>query len=105
MEEIIYLKAGKILELIQVFEKEFKILVEKYNISKSNDKRSLSNMNSFLIRNKIINEEEYLVIKKVIEERNYIIHRLFIESEEDYLNRFNSIKEVVIKSLEIFKSK
>ena len=49
MEEIIYLKAGKILELIQVFEKEFKILVEKYNISKSNDKRSLSNMNSFLI--------------------------------------------------------
>ena len=46
---------GKILSKIQHWENEFKLLTQKYSIEKSDDKRSLSNMNSFLLRNNIIN--------------------------------------------------
>ena len=62
--ENIYIESGKVLELIQLFEKEFKELTIKYNIKESDDKRSLSNMASFLFRNNIINEEEYSCISK-----------------------------------------
>ncbi len=100
----LYIEVGKIIELIQKFENEFKLLTIKYNIEKSDDKRSLSNMSSFLLRNSIVNEKEYLIIKKVIEERNYIIHKLFIsENIQDY--RLNDIKETINNALNIFKSK
>jgi len=105
-KENLYKEVGIILEMIQLWENEFKLLTQYFNIEKSDDKRSLSNMNNFLFRNKIINEEEFLVIKKVIEERNYIIHRLFLE--EDITNIFEYITQInttITQSLIIFKSK
>ena len=101
----IYLESGKVLELIQLFEKEFKIIVEKYNIKESDDKRSLSNMASFLLRNKVVNDEEYLSIKKVIEVRNYVIHRLFIEDNFNRLEKIKVMKDTINVALDIFKKK
>ena len=101
----IYLESGKVLELIQLFEKEFKIIVEKYHIKESDDKRSLSNMASFLLRNKVVNEEEYLSIKKVIEVRNYVIHCLFIDENEDKINKIRVMKDTINVVLDIFKMK
>ena len=101
----IYLESGKVLELIQLFEKEFKIIVEKYNIKESDDKRSLSNMASFLLRNKAVNDEEYLCIKKVIEVRNYVIHRLFIEDNFNKLEKIKMMKDTINVALDIFKMK
>ena len=101
----VYLESGKVLELIQLFEKEFKIIVEKYNIKESDDKRSLSNMASFLLRNKVVNEEEYLSIKKVIEVRNYVIHRLFTEDNFNKLEKIKMMKDTINVALDIFKLK
>ena len=101
----IYLESGKVLDLIQLFEKEFKIIVEKYNIKESDDKRSLSNMASFLLRNKVVNDEEYLSIKKVIEVRNYVIHRLFIEDNFNRLEKIKVMKDTINVALDIFKKK
>ena len=101
----VYLESGKVLELIQLFEKEFKIIVEKYNIKESDDKRSLSNMASFLLRNKVVNEDEYLSIKKVIEVRNYVIHRLFIEENFNKLEKIKVMQDTINVALEIFKMK
>ena len=103
--ENIYIESGKVLELIQLFEKEFKELTIKYNIKESDDKRSLSNMASFLFRNNIINEEEYSCIKKVIEIRNIIIHRLFIDDEYNKINKLKEMKESINITLDIFKLK
>ena len=101
----IYLESGKVLELIQIFEKEFKVVTEKYNIKESDDKRSLSNMASFLLRNKVVNEYEYTCIKKVIEVRNYVIHRLFIDDSEDKINKIRVMKDTINVVLDIFKMK
>ena len=101
----IYIESGKVLELIQLFEKEFKEVTLKYNIKESDDKRSLSNMSSFLFRNNIINEEEYSCIKKVIEIRNIIIHRLFIDDEYNKINKLKEMKESINITLDIFKLK
>ena len=103
----LYLLSGKVLHLIQTWENEFKLFTIKHNIEKSDDKRSLSNMNSFLLREKVINEKQYLMIKEIIEIRNFIIHRLFISLEtlsqeelNDYLN--NAIIKIN-ESLLLFK--
>ena len=101
----IYIESGKVLELIQLFEKEFKELTLRYNIKECDDKRSLSNMASFLFRNNIINEEEYSCIKKVIEIRNIIIHRLFIDDEYNKINKLKEMKESINITLDIFKLK
>lgn len=101
----IYIEVGKVLELIQLFEKEFKDVTIKYNIEESNDKRSLSNMSSFLLRNNIINEYEYSCIKKVIEIRNIVIHRLFIDGEYNKLDKLKEMKENIEITLDIFKAK
>lgn len=93
MNENIYLEIGKILCKIQHWENKFKLLTQKYNIEKSDDKRSLSNMNSFLLRNKAINNEEYSLIKTIIEMRNMVIHRMFV----DYNNDFIKIEMLAIK--------
>ena len=99
-----YLEVGKTMEIMQKWEEKLKLVTIKCNIQESDDKRSLSNMSSFLLRNSIVNEKEYLIIKKVIEERNYIIHKLFIsENIQDY--RLNDIKETINNALNIFKSK
>ena len=102
MNENIYLEIGKILCKIQHWENEFKLLTQKYNIEKSDDKRSLSNMNSFLLRNNIINEKEYNCIKKVIEYRNFIIHKFFLENDN---NKIDEINLEIDKSLNIFNQK
>lgn len=104
MEDNVYLEVGKVLELIQLFEKEFKIITEKYNIKESDDKRSLSNMASFLLRNKIINDYEYSCIKRVIEIRNIVIHRLFIE-DNNRLDKLKEMKESIEITLNIFRTK
>ena len=101
----IYIESGKVLELIQLFEKEFKEVTLKYNIKESDDKRSLSNMSSFLLRENVINEEEYPCIKKVIEIRNIIIHRLFIDDEYNKLDKLKEMKESINITLDIFRSK
>lgn len=105
----LYLEAGKILELIQLWEEKFKLLTIKFNISESNDKRSLSNMNSFLLRNNIINNDEYLCIKKIIELRNFIIHRLFLEINTLNLlivkEQLDLINTSINESLLIFQKK
>ena len=101
----IYIESGKVLELIQLFEKEFKEVTLKYNIKESDDKRSLSNMSSFLLRENVINEEEYPCIKKVIEIRNIIIHRLFIDEEYNKLDKLKEMKESINITLDIFRSK
>ena len=67
MDLNVYAKVGIVLELVQKWEQQFKNVTVKYNIEKSDDKRSLSNMNSFLLRNKAINNEEYSLIKTIIE--------------------------------------
>ena len=103
--ENIYIESGKVLELIQLFEKEFKELTIKYNIKESDDKRSLSNMASFLLRNNIINEEEYSCIKKVIEIRNIVIHRLFIDNEYNKIDKLKEMKKSIENALNIFKMK
>ena len=101
----IYIESGKVLELIQLFEKEFKEVTLKYNIKESDDKRSLSNMASFLLRENVINEEEYSCIKKVIEIRNIVIHRLFIDDEYNKINKLKEMKESINITLDIFKLK
>lgn len=105
--EKLYINVGKTLELIQLWETEFKVFTQKAHIEKSDDKRSLSNMNSFLLRNNIINEKEFLLIKKIIEIRNYIIHRLFltindldISETECYLE---NAKVAINESINMFK--
>ena len=67
MDLNVYAKVGIVLELVQKWEQQFKNVTVKYNIEKSDDKRSLSNMNSFLLRNKVINDEQYNLIKSIIE--------------------------------------
>lgn len=97
-----YAHAGMALELLQKWEKDFKEVTIVYNIEKSDDKRSLSNMNSFLFRNKIINEDEYKLIKGIIEKRNLVIHRMFV----DYLNNNQMLIALTIDlSKDIEKSK
>lgn len=105
MKNDLYIETGKILELIQFWEEELRKLTIKYNIQESDDKRSLSNMNSFLLKSNVITNDEYLCIKKVIEIRNIIIHRLFLELNNETLNKINSMKEVINTSLKIFKTK
>lgn len=86
-----YAMVGKTLELLQKWEVEFKKVTIFYNIEKSDDKRSLSNMNSFLLRNKVINDEQYNLIKSIIEMRNMIIHRMFV----DYANNYEAIEKLL----------
>ena len=93
MDLNVYAKVGIVLELVQKWEQQFKNVTVKYNIEKSDDKRSLSNMNSFLLRNKAINNEEYSLIKTIIEMRNMVIHRMFV----DYNNDFIKIEMLAIK--------
>lgn len=105
MKEELYIEVGKTLELIQKWENEFKLLTQYFNIEKSDDKRSLSNMNSFLLRNNHINESEYLCIKKVIEIRNYIIHKLFLEEISFAYENILNIQSTIKEALEIFETK
>ena len=85
----IYLEIGKLLEKIQNWENEFKLFTIKNNIKESDDKRSLSNMNSFLFRNGFIGKEDFELIKKIIEGRNVVIHRYFIDKvNEEFLDKF-----------------
>lgn len=101
----LYLEVGMTLELIQKWENEFKLLTEYFNIEKSDDKRSLSNMNNFLYKNNYINDKEYLLIKRIIQYRNYVIHKLFVvDIEIAYINIAN-IKDDINESLIMFKSK
>ena len=79
-------------------------LIKEY-IKESDDKRSLSNMASFLFRNNIINEEEYSCIKKVIEIRNIVIHRLFIDDEYNKIDKLKEMKKSIENALNIFKMK
>ena len=103
----LYLLSGKVLHLIQTWENEFKLLTIKHNIEKSDDKRSLSNMNSFLLREKVINEKQFLTIKEIIEIRNFIIHRLFISletlSQEELNDYLNNAVNKINESLLLFK--
>lgn len=91
-----YYEIGKLLESIQLWEEEFKKITKLAHIEKSDDKRSLSNMNSFLLRQKVINENEYQIIKEVIEIRNIIIHRLFLDDyqKELIINRANCALDI-----------
>lgn len=85
----LYCKVGIILELIQKWEYDFKLVTVKFGIEKSDDKRSLSNMNSFLFRNGFIGKEDFELIKKIIEGRNVVIHRYFIDKvNEEFLDKF-----------------
>ena len=103
----IYLNVGKIISLIQNWENQFKNFTIKNHIEKSDDKRSLSNMNSFLFREKIINEKQYLLIKRVIEIRNYIIHRLFLELNDENVEQINSYlidaEKIIAQTKEMLK--
>lgn len=105
MEEKVYILSGKVLKLIQFWEEEFKRLTIKNGIEKSDDKRSLSNMNSFLFRNKYIDESEYFSNKKIIEMRNVIIHRLFLDYNDfEYIYKYLlECKEVVETSINKLK--
>lgn len=105
MEEKVYILSGKVLKLIQFWEEEFKRLTIKNGIEKSDDKRSLSNMNSFLFRNEYIDENEYFSNKKIIEMRNVIIHRLFLDYNDfEYIYRYLlECKEVVETSINKLK--
>lgn len=92
VETNLYYKIGIILELIQKWEYDFKLVTIKYGIEKSDDKRSLSNMNAFLYKNGFINEEDYVLTKKIIEGRNVVIHRYFIDKvNEEFLDIFLDI--------------
>ena len=94
-------EAGIVLELIQKWEQSFKEFTITNNIQESDDKRSLSNMASFLLRNKVVNEYEYTCIKKVIEVRNYVIHRLFIDDSENKINKIRIMKDTINVVLDI----
>ena len=85
----LYNKIGMVLESIQIWEYTFKQVTIKFGIEKSDDKRSLSNMNSFLFRNNYISEEDFLLIKKIIEGRNVVIHRFYIDNvDETFLDEY-----------------
>ena len=105
IKDMLYLEIGKTLELIQLWENKFKELTIKSNIEKSEDKRSLSNMNNYLLKNKIINEYDHQIIKKVIESRNYIIHKFFIEIKEldESYKHIKNIKDNIEQCLKIFE--
>jgi transposase len=99
----IYLMMGKLLEKIQYWEAEFKKFTIKNNIEKSDDKRSLSNMNNFLHRNKHISDEQYNQIKEIIELRNIIIHQFFIKKHDfDILDFLFLAEKKIDISLYIF---
>ena len=101
VETNLYCKVGIILELIQKWEYDFKLVTVKFGIEKSDDKRSLSNMNSFLFRNGFIGKEDFELIKKIIEDRNVVIHRYFIDKvNEEFLDKF---LEVLNESKRRFK--
>lgn len=106
MEEKVYTLTGNVLKLIQYWEEELKKLTIRKGIEKSDDKRSLSNMNSFLFRNGYIDENIYLSNKKVIEIRNVVIHRLFLDySDFEYIYKYLlSCKDIVDESLIMIKS-
>ena len=101
----LYTEAGIVLELIQKWENEFKLLTEYFKIEKSDDKRSLSNMNNFLYRNHYVDNNEYLLIKRIIQFRNYVIHKLFMENIQTAKINILSITKDIKESLEMFKSK
>lgn len=104
MNEDIYIEIGKTLENIQNWENKFKLFTQKNNIEKSDDKRSLSNMNNFLLRNRYISNDENLLIKSIIEYRNFIIHKSFIDNktEDEIIYKINEINSLINKSINIF---
>ena len=82
---------------------DIKNITIKCNIQESDDKRSLSNMCSFLLRNNYINNDEYLILKEVIKLRNILIHRLFIDYKDDTITFLLLLINTVNKSIEILE--
>lgn len=103
MSDINYHQIGEVLKLFQIWEEKFKIFTIKHGIEKSEDKRSLSNMASFLFKKNSIKEEEYLSIKKIIILRNYFIHRLFLDDEESINDITLNTKANLLDTIKIFE--
>lgn len=103
----LYFEVGQTIHIIQSWENDFKNFTIKNHIDKSDDKRSLTNMNSFLLREKIITEKEFLLIKEIIEMRNFIIHKLFLSSlvlqKEEIKNYLYAAKNKIYQSLSFIK--
>ena len=102
MNNINYQQIGVVLELFQKWEEKFKIYTINNGIEKSDDKRSLSNMASFLLKNSIINENNYFLIRSIIDLRNYFIHRLFLDDVDKINEITTSTKEKLEIAIELF---
>lgn len=103
MNSINYHQIGEVLELFQHFEEKFKLFTIKHGIEKSDDKRSLSNMATFLLKTAKISEYDYSLIKKIIELRNYFIHRLFLDDIDKINEIVLNTKECILNAIEVFK--
>ena len=101
--DTLYIEVGKTMELMQKWEEKLKLVTIKCNIQESDDKRSLSNMCSFLLKNNFINDDEYLILKEVIKLRNILIHRFFIDYSGDAINLLFLLQNTVDKSIEILE--
>lgn len=93
----IYSKVGQVLYLIQMWEEELKKVTIINHIVESDDKRSLSNMNAFLLRKAVLTEEQFLLMRKVIDVRNFVIHRLYLDlnDEDKMIDKLNEMIDLI----------
>lgn len=80
-----YLAVGKIIQISQQWENEFRELCELCNCKIANlETATLNKQNDRLHDDKVFNDEEYEKLGKVIELRNHINHQFFLDDDWHY---------------------
>ena len=83
--EDIYRGVGKIIQISQEWEKEFRELCEICNCKIENlETATLNKQNERLHDDKVFNDDEYVKLKKVIDLRNNINHQFFLDDDWHY---------------------
>lgn len=83
--EDIYLGVGKIIQISQQWENEFRELCELCNCKIANlETATLNKQNDRLHDDKVFNNEEYEKLKEVIKFRNFINHQFFLDDDWHY---------------------
>ena len=81
----IYLAVGKIIQISQQWENEFRELCELCDCKIANlETATLNKQNDRLHDDKVFNDEEYEKLGKVIELRNHINHQFFLDDDWHY---------------------
>lgn len=83
----IYTAVGKIIEVAQNWEKDYKELTSLLNINiKDINNSSLNKLNNILHKEDKLTQKEYNDLAKVIDARNYINHEFFLEIKREKIS-------------------